>query len=103
MALVPLPLRRLRERSARSLFCPKCHHRIFFEQIRCDRCWQPLAFDPITLRIRQLEEVTACSNRILISCNWAAAERNQILLFVRSDPYNPKPWLVEEPAVVESG
>jgi hypothetical protein len=61
----------------RSLFCPKCHHRIFFEQIRCDRCWQPLAFDPITLRIRQLEDVTACSNRILISCNWAAEERNQ--------------------------
>jgi hypothetical protein len=58
-------------------FCPKCHHRIFFEQIRCENCWQPLAFDPVTLTIRQLEDVTACSNRILIGCNWAAEERNQ--------------------------
>jgi hypothetical protein len=61
----------------RSLFCPKCHHRIFFEQVRCDNCCLLLAFDPVTLAIRQLDDVTACSNRILINCNWAAEERNQ--------------------------
>ena len=61
----------------RSLFCPNCRHRIFFEQIRCDHCWQPLVFDPITLTIRPKEDARVCSNRNLISCNWAAEERNQ--------------------------
>jgi hypothetical protein len=77
MALAACGICRLpREGNAES-FCPKCHHRIFFEQIRCEHCLQSLAFDPITLAIRSLEDSTACSNRNLISCNWAAEERSQ--------------------------
>jgi hypothetical protein len=56
----------------RTLFCPRCGQRILFEQIRCVHCMQLLAFDPVSLIIRRLDEVTACSNRDLIGCNWSS-------------------------------
>jgi len=61
----------------RNLFCPKCSERIFFEQGRCARCSQRLAFDPLLLVTRRLEEVKPCSNRDLIGCNWSADEKSR--------------------------
>jgi hypothetical protein len=58
----------------RSLFCPKCKQRIFFEQLRCPHCSLTLAFDPAALLVRPLNDVNACSNRNLIGCNWSADE-----------------------------
>jgi hypothetical protein len=56
----------------RNLLCPKCGQRVFFEQVRCSTCSQPLAFDPTALVMRPLDAVTACANRGLIGCNWGA-------------------------------
>ena len=104
MALVPPPLRRLRERSVRSSFCSKCHHRIFFEQ-KSDVI--VVAHAP-RLRSNNSSDWSAGRGNSLLKSNpdqlqLGGCRAKSILLFVRSDPYNPKPWLVEEPAVVESG
>jgi hypothetical protein len=58
----------------KSLFCPRCSQRIFFEQLRCPHCSLTLAFDPVALHVRPLSELNACSNRDLIGCNWSADE-----------------------------
>ena len=59
----------------RNLSCPNCRERIFFEQVRCMRCAQHLAFDPTALAILKLDGEGVCSNRDPIGCNWLA-EKN---------------------------
>jgi hypothetical protein len=56
----------------RNLVCPKCHQRVFFEQVQCNSCSQLLAFDEMEMAVRELDSARACSNRDLIGCNWSA-------------------------------
>ena len=56
----------------RNLSCPNCRERIFFEQVRCMRCAQHLAFDPTALAILKFDGEGVCSNRDPIGCNWLA-------------------------------
>jgi hypothetical protein len=55
----------------RNLNCPKCHQRVFFEQVQCNNCSQLLAFDVMQMTVREFDAATACANRDLIGCNWS--------------------------------
>ncbi|HSG89091.1 MAG TPA: putative zinc-binding metallopeptidase [Pseudomonadales bacterium] len=56
----------------RSLACPHCGQRVFFENSRCLRCHQEFGFDPSELAMRLPDDQhRACANRGgPVACNW---------------------------------
>lgn len=54
----------------RAYLCPRCRALMFFDSTVCLTCGTELAFDPTMAELRPLDEVTPCSLRETITCNW---------------------------------
>ena len=56
----------------RDFKCPHCRQLVAFELTECNRCKQPLMFDPESMAMVGVESGQACANRNIIACNWCA-------------------------------
>lgn len=56
----------------RDFKCPHCRQLVAFELTECNRCKQPLMFDPESMAMVGVENGQACANRNIIACNWCA-------------------------------
>lgn len=56
----------------RDFKCPHCRQLVAFELTECNRCKQPLMFDPESMAMVGVESGQACANRNIIACNWYA-------------------------------
>lgn len=89
----------------RDFKCPQCRQLLAFELTECNRCKQPLMFDPESMAMVGVESGLACANRNIIACNWCAVATTPYCLScsltrvipTTQNPHNVSLWMrVEE-------
>ena len=89
----------------RDFKCPHCRQLLAFELTECNRCKQPLMFDPESMAMVGVESGLACANRNIIACNWCAVATTPYCLScsltrvipTTQNPHNVSLWMrVEE-------
>jgi hypothetical protein len=89
----------------RDFKCPHCRQLLAFELTECNRCRQPVMFDPEGMAMVGVESGRECANRNVIACNWCAVATTSYCLScsltrvipTTQNPHNVSLWTrVEE-------